>query len=393
MGLERLTETRDGLRAEITVEAEREGRVLGPVHLNIISTESQTRFANACQRRVNGMSAAQWHGIVVQACAIVAKQYRAPTPIVDLSTVEAGEVEYLIPELVPLDETTVIYGDGESAKSMVVIRIAVSAITGMELPWGARATRIVKVLVLDWETNKNTYAGRTARVSLGMVAATPQVLYRQCFRPLHDELPEIREDISKHGIGLVVVDSIGFAASGALVEDETARRAMNDLRQLSPATRLVVAHVSNDSAKQTTGVARPFGSAFFWNGMRSGIEIRKSEEGSDPDDIELALYHRKGNDGPKHRPIGMSVIFDGRRGAIAFVETDVNDTPDLAARTSLSSRLRAMLRKGARDTVDLAEELDTPADTISRTLRRMPDIVRLSDGSGRGHAATWGLTQ
>jgi hypothetical protein len=394
MGLEGLRETRDGLRAEITVESTQAGRVVGPVHLNVLSSESQTRFANACATRVNGLSKEAWHALVVQACAIVARQYRAPTPTLNLAEIESsGEIEYLIPGLIPSDETTVLYGDGESAKSLVAMRIAASVVLGQVLPWGDRPTRRCPVLYLDWETNPRTVAGRLNRIATGMQTSTPPIFYRQCFRSLADELPNIREEVSKKGIGLVVVDSIGFAASGALTEDETARAAMNALRQLSPATRLVVAHISADAARDTTRAARPFGSAFFWNGMRSGLELRRAEEGGDPDNIELGMFHRKANDGEHHKPIGMSVLFDGRRGPIAFVEADVNETPDLAARTTISSRLRALLSK-SRDpltTDDLSVELEVPIDTISRTLRRMPDVVQVSQGGGRNHPATWGL--
>lgn len=394
MGMERLQETRDGLRAELTVESEIAGRVLGPVWLNIISTESQTRFANACSKRVNGLKPELWHALVVQACAVVAKQYRAPSPVVDLSSVATDtDVDYLIPGLVPADETTVVYGDGESAKSLFALRIASSVVLGQILPWGDRPVRVCPVLYLDWETNQRTVAARLRRVALGMQTSAPAVLYRQCFRSLHDELPSVREEVSKKGIGLVVIDSIGFAVGGALTEDETARGAMNLLRQMSPATRLVVAHISADAARQTTGAARPFGSTFFWNGMRSGLELRRAEEGADPESMELGLYHRKANDGEHHKPIGMRVLFDGRRGAIGFWESTLEDSPDLAARTSLSSRLRTMLRKGSRDSVELAEELDAPVDTVTKTLRRMSDIVKVSEGGGRGNPAVWGLAE
>lgn len=393
MGLERLMESRDELRAEVTVESTLAGRVLGPVKLNILSSESQSRFAAACAKRVNGLKPEMWHALVVQACAVVAKQYRAPTPTLDLSQVDTSvEVEYLVPGLIPADETTTMYGDGESAKSLMALRVGASVALGQLLPWGARPTRTCPVLYLDWETNPRTVAGRLKRVALGMQTSVPNMHYRQCFRSLHDELPNIREEVSKKRVGLVIVDSIGFAASGSLTEDETARSAMNALRQLSPATRLVVAHINASAARDERGAARPFGSTFFWNGMRSGIELRRSEEGDNAESIELGLYHRKANDGEHHKPIGVTVMFDGRTGPIAFWESNVNDTPDLAARTTLSSRLRAMLRKGAASTVDLAEQLDTPVDTVSRTLRRMPDAVQTGSGIGRGHSATWGLS-
>jgi hypothetical protein len=397
-GMDHLKESSDGIHAELTVESVApgvEGRLAGPVRLNLLSARTQSEIATKLEKRVNGsIGKIDWDTLVTYACAVVAKQYRAPTPIVNLAEVEASAaVDYLIPGLVPEDETTVLYGDGESAKSLLGLRIACSVVSGHQLPWEDEPVRRCPVLYLDWETNPRTVAGRLRRIALGMATNVPEIHYRQCFRSLQDELPHIREEISKRKIGLVIVDSIGFAASGALVEDETARSAMNALRQMSPATRLVVAHVSAEAARQTTGAARPFGSAFFWNGMRSGLELRRAEEGADADNIELGLYHRKANDGEHHKPIGISVLFDGRQGAIGFWKADIRDMPDLAARTTLSSRLRDLLRDGQRDTIDLSEELDIPIDTVSKTLRRMPDVVRLSDGGGRGKPATWGLQE
>lgn len=397
-GLERLRESSDGLRGELTVESiavGANGRLAGPVQLNLLSARSQTEAANKLKARANGVfGKVDWEQMLTDACAIVAQQYRQPQPLINLADVETDTaVTYLIPGLVPEDETTVLYGDGESAKSLVALRIATSVVLGQQLPWLDRPTRTCPALYLDWETNPRTVAGRLRRIALGMLTDVPHIAYRQCFRPLTDELPHIREEISKRDIGLVIVDSIGFAASGALVEDETARSTMNALRQLSPATRLVVAHVSAEAARQTTGAVRPFGSAFFWNGMRSGLELRRAEEGSNPDNMELGLYHRKANDGEHHKPIGISVMFDGRAGQIAFWDANVLDSPDLAARTSISTRVRALLRRGAMSTADLSVELDVPIDTVSKTLRRMEDAVQTDAGGGRNNPAIWGIRE
>lgn len=392
MGLERLKERSEGLRAEVTVESGLAGRVVGPVDLNILSSESQTRFANVCHKRVNGLSSEVWHGLVIQACAIVAKQYREPTPTLDLSTVEAaGPIEYLVPGLIPKSETTVMYGDGESAKSLLALRIAFSVALGHELPWGPTPTA-TNVLYLDWETNAATVANRLSRLALGEACAVPTIHYRQCFRSLSDELPHIKEEISRKHIGLVIVDSIGFAASGALVEDETARSAMNALRNMSPATRLVVAHVSKGTADAPTGRSKPFGSAFFWNGMRSGFEVRRSEESAESV-IDLGIYHWKSNDGRHLKPFGLSVVFDTASEGILFEHGDIDEVPDLAARTPLSQRIRNMLRKTAMTTRDLSEELGIAENAVRTTLGRMEGVVRLEQGGGRGKSSSWGLKE
>ncbi len=392
MGMERLKERSDGIRAEITVESRVAGRVVGPVDLNILSSESQTRFANVCAKRVNGLTSEVWHALVIQACAIVTKQFREPTPTLDLSAiVDGGPVEYLVPGLIPLGETTVMYGDGESAKSLLALRIAFSVALGIALPWGV-VPMVGTVLYLDWETNSSTVAARLRRIALGEAMSVPRIHYRQCFRSLADELPHIREEIARKAITLVIVDSIGFAASGALVEDETARTAMNALRFMSPATRLVVAHVSKSTADMAGGKAKPFGSAFFWNGMRSGFEVRRSEENSSDSVIDLGIYHWKSNDDRHVKPFGLSVIFDTASRGVLFEPSAIDDVPDLAARTPLSQRIRNMLRKGAMSTRNLSDELEVPENVIRTTLGRMEGTMRLEEGGGRGKSTVWGLS-
>ena len=53
-GIDRLKESSDGIHAEVTIERRagtQNGRLLGPVRLNLLSSESQTRFANTLEKR------------------------------------------------------------------------------------------------------------------------------------------------------------------------------------------------------------------------------------------------------------------------------------------------------------------------------------------------------
>lgn len=391
MGVERIKEKGDSLKAEITAESQVAGRVVGPNTVDLLSARAQTEFANFCSKRVNGLAPELWQAMVVLVCARVAKDYRSPTPTLSLASVEdTGPVSYLIPYLVPQRETTVLYGDGESSKSLLSLRIAFSIATGYDVPWGHRVDK-GNVLYLDWETTPNTVAARLRRISKAMCSPVPEnIYYRQCFRSLTDELPHIREEISRKHIELVIVDSIGFAASGALVEDETARVSMNALRQMWPATRLVVAHVSKGAA-ESNGAIKPFGSAFFWNGMRSGIEVRRSEETVTDNFIDIGLFHRKSNDGRHAKPIGLTVTFDQDGDGILFDQTELEEVGDLASKAPLTQRIRDALKRGAVEPRALAERFDVKEETVARTLRRMPDVVQIRAGGGRGNPAMWGL--
>lgn len=389
MGFERIKERSDGLKAMVTVEGAHAGRVVGPAELNMLSLQSQKTWASNCHKRVNSLSDDQWHAMMVQACAIVTKQFWEPTPTIHLDEVDSsGSTEYLVPGFVPKGETTVVYGDGGSLKSMFCLRLGMSHALGLEAPWGAQVG-VGNVLYLDWETNEVTVARRLRRLAAGEACTTPRIHYRACFRSLADELPHIKEEVSRRKISLVIVDSIGFAVSGALTEDEPARSAMNALRSLSPVTRLVVAHISKSSA-EGLGKAKPFGSAFFWNGLRSGIELRTPEDATGQNVVDLGVYHNKSNDDRLQKPFGLSVIFDTQSDGILFEKSDIQDVPDLAARTSLSTRIRALLVKGAMDTNTLADQLDTTSAVIRKTADRM-GLVKVVDGTGRGNSVTWGL--
>ena len=400
IGIDKTREGRESaLTAEVVVEAvqgEQRRRILGPVNLNLTSLRSQTEFVNALAKRIGTILPTDLHTVVVHACAIVAKGFREASPSVKIAQEpDSPGVEYLVPGLIPDRETTILYGDGESAKSLLGLRIALSVSTGIPLPWGTYVEIPRPVLILDWETNSRTIRNRLKRLAAGMSIPIPENIHYRgdvgrggVLRSIDEELDNIRQQVTKDSIGFILVDSIGFAVNGPLTEDMTARSAVNALRQMAPTTRLVIAHVSVASANQPTGKVRPFGSTFFWNGMRSGIEVRRSEVSDQKDQINLAMYHRKSNDETHHKTIGLSVKFGTD---ICVVPLDVQSVADLAARTPLSQRIYAALRAGAKTTAELADEFETKEATVRTTLNAMPGVVNLTPGGGRGRSGTWGI--
>ena len=393
--VDRLRDTSSGIRAELSIESitpGRTGHLGGPVSIDLLAMRGQSEVANFLAKRVNSQSSDQWQAMVVQACTMVSAAWRKPAPIVDLAVVERKPVDYLIDGLVPARESTLFYGDGESGKSMLALRVAFSIATGLPLPWGPEPKRTEQVLYLDWETTPETISSRLHRLCDGMNVPVPTIHYRQCFRPLADDLGNIRADIARLKVGTVVVDSIGFACVGSLTEDQTAREVMGALRGMGAVTRIVVAHVSRNVANDARGRGEPFGSKFFWNGMRSGIEVRRSEDTPAQDSIDLGLFHRKSNDGRHYPAIGLQMTFEGRDGPICVQPSDLHEVSDLAVRTPVSVRLREMLKRGAKSTPELAEALEEKEETIKRTLNRMPDAITVEPGGGRGHPAVWGLS-
>jgi hypothetical protein len=407
MAFEKVHDTRDdGISARLVIRSQRPDtarQLAGPTNLNLLAATSQTTLANSLERRVKDVP---WHEMLTTACALVVTQYTTPSPVLFTDQVELDDMllEALVPgpggiPLIPLDETTFCYGDSESLKSFLCQVIVSCVHHGIALPWGELPTRKMKVLYLDWETNEVVIADRMARIAAGLQVDPVHMAYRGFLRTrqapplrmLADEIDNVREYVEREEVGLVVVDSIGFAVSGKLTDDDVARSAMGYLRQL-PCTRLVVAHISKESAQQARGRVDPFGSAFFRAGLRSGFEVRRSEEQQLDGAVNLAVYHWKSNDGEHVRPFGLRVDFDGPRGPVKVSTQRIDDVPDLAARGSLLARLQAAMRGGAVTIYEVAEEVDEPTDNVAKTFRRYRDKVFTQvDKGGPGKPARWGL--
>ena len=404
--LERVARKHDDIYAYLSVESQRPGRVghmLGPQRLNLVSAQSQQTAARSLQQRLKLDDKDLCHDVIVQSCAIVLTQFMAPSPSVKLSDpVDMGPIEYLAPQI-PEGETTFIYGDSESCKSLIALTIGMCVQAGVCLPWSRQPIPQRNVLVLDWETNQRTMGWRLRRLAQGMPEPMepPEITYRGTLwnrkaRPLHtlsDEVPALREQIAREDIGLVILDSIGFAVTGKLVDDDVARQAIADLRMLAPTTRLVVAHISRESARQLGGRVDPFGSAFFRAGLRSGFEARRSEDEVRPGRVSLGIYHWKANDDLHTPPFGLSVDFDGLSGPIHIQPSNLMAVDDLAARTPATSRIRAfLLEHGELPVFQIADDLDLPAQTVHKALKRGEGTTFVrTDGQGRGAIATWGV--
>lgn len=353
----------------------------------------QERTAHRISTYVNNLPERQWLTMLMQASDLAVRAWRAPEPFVDVRTVRSTTPSYDVPGWLPRGETTILYADGESGKSMLALGLAIAKANGSPPPWGGKPLERAKVMYLDWETNQDVIASRTFRICAGMeLDEAPELVYRHCVRTIIDEAPTIREEIDRQDIGFVVVDSIGFAASGSLTDDETARQALGALRSFGRATRLVVAHVSKAVAEGQTLKGKPFGSIFFWNGMRSGIEVRKAQDQPDEHIIDVGLYHTKSNDGYHQKPVALSIRFDGLDGPIFFEKGRIEDNAELEERMSLSARVRNLLREGAMSVPDLAEITGASPGTLRTTLKRMPDVINLDPNSqGRGNSGRWGL--
>jgi hypothetical protein len=252
---------------------------------------------------------------------------------------------------------------------------------------GLTATRSCPVMILDGEATLGEWESRDHRLRT-MDGLTPdgRIFYRRLSRSLDTEAPAIRAEISRLGVGLVIVDSFGMAAGSEPEGADAAIRLLSTLRSLGPTvTVLLICHVSNVQADQKHGSARPYGSIYVQALGRSIWECRRDDDGGD--DVRVALYHRKSNTTKLHAPVALRFQFTET--AIRVQEATIGERPELVIRASLLQQLHAALSTGHKTIPALASELDQKPDTIEKNLRRHPKAFVMIPGAVPPYA--WGL--
>lgn len=377
-----LREGPDGLHGEITVRSS----IRGEIHWGRFNLSSTPSREGLVKKLNDTHPSAPWRSLLDRACHAVAEQVRQGEPIMPLEPAAAPTTRQLVERLLPLGETSVIFGDGGTGKSLLALAVAVAVSSKAPLPGGLRPMQDVSVLYLDWESCREEQAERLEGLLAGLgLSATSEIHYRPMARALADDAAHLRTEVDRLGVGLVIVDSLGPACGAEPESADAAIRTLNALRSFAPATRLVIAHVSKADIARN-GPSRPYGSVYVQNLARSVWEIRRSDDESK--DLVLGLFHRKCNTGRLSAPIGLRFEF-GEDG-IRLLPSDIGEQPDLLAKTSLTFQIQKTLTAGGRTVDEIAKTLDANPDTVRRTLNRLKEarkVVSLDNGRG----GRWGL--
>jgi len=289
---------------------------------------------------------------------------------------------YLLEPILYLNHPTVIFGDYGSLKSLFALIVGYIA----QLPYsdnklGLIAPRECTIcLYLDYEDDTSSFRKRWSAIEKGFDVDAPMpMLYRRMTTTLADSVESLQQIIGDNQVKLLIIDSLGPAARGNLNEPEPAIRYHEALRKLG-ITSLTLAHCSKDQFSRKRTI---FGSVFFTNLARSVWEC-KAEQETGEDEAIISLKHHKANLSRLHPTLGYKFTFTNN--SITVAKTDLRDT-GLSGELPLRWQIRNLLRQGSLTIQNLAEQLNSNADTIGRTLRRMRkdnQVTKLEDD-------TWGL--
>lgn len=379
--LERFSEHRDELTAEVTIRSTRSplDGLLHSARVNLVSTQAKNTLSKSLAGRDADLD---WHALVEAMCFLARERYRRGEPAIDLRFYEhSQDGRWLVHPFVERDGATVLFADGGTGKSLIALAIAATVASDGNVI-GALQGDPQPVLYLDWETSAETAQERLDAIVAGAkLSATPPVFYRRMTASLVESAPNIRHEVLTLGVGFVVVDSLGAARAGEPESAEVTIRLFNAARSLG-VPWLGVDHVTKSAGNDST---RPFGSTYTHNLARLTWSADKAQEEGE-NLLVLALTNRKRNNGrllPRH---GFRLEFEmadhDRLRAVRFRAADLTQVAGLAEKLPLRQRILADLRPGPQHLADVAEHLGADVKVVSARaveLARKGVLVKLED--------------
>lgn len=305
--------TRDGLNARITVQDRQpvESRIRtyheGDIGLSgLRDKEALSRHLG----RATEMGDGEWARELSDLFAVVLHDEQKRGALISLADIEATADDPVLDAggfPVLASHPTILFGDGESYKSMIALWAA-----------GVLADQGHRVLYLDWELNPEDHRARLE--TLFGRHDVPDVHYLRCAMPIRDMVSRIRQECERAEIDFIIVDSVAFACGMAAETSEAAMTYFAALRDIGVAGSLSIAHDTKHTTKGDRGKEKPFGSAFWHNGAR--LTWRATATRSSSGNAAVRLDCRKSNliDRPSPRKIDIC-----RRGPRTEISCRVDD--------------------------------------------------------------------
>lgn len=288
--------------------------------------------------------------------------YNIPEPIGDV---------LLVPPLVVADGPTIFFGDGSSLKSYMTFTLA--ACVGLGAPFCGFQTPMLKVMVIDYEDSRGNFRRRLRRIMRGIDSGLddllPEMLYYWPGKgiPIRDQVDAVRRKCEREGIGLLIIDSAAPACGDDPSDPKATIALFTALKRIGLPV-IIIAHINKGGDTQ-----KPFGSVFWHNEARRTWYVDRAQE-EDSDELDVALFCRKVNDGPRPSPLGFHVKFDGRDGPVQIELGSVDSVPQFLDQTSDRNRVWSALESGARTIKDISQESGLDYKKVDTVLRRGPFV-------------------
>jgi AAA domain len=339
----------------------------GPARLNLMAPRPRADLAQMLTSRDEGVP---WRVLLDHAVALVIREWRREAMPVLVVPKLLGTLPFTLGPVLPKDMPVVIYGDGGVGKSLAMAAMALSVSTGQvvlpgTIPCGAGA-----VLYCDYEEDETVFGDRIARLMAGAgIAQSGPLHYLEMRRPIQDNVPWLRTQISRLDVRLVVIDSFLPATMGEPESSEAAMGLFRALRALGRVTCAVITHVSKASML-ARGTRAPYGSVCVRNAARMAWDVRAVNADEGP--TTVGFWLAKANHLRSLPPLGFSIAVTDA--SIRFTQASVPKTPDLLTPTSAASQIIAYIREHRLVTNrEIAQATGLNEHSVDRTCRRLQD--------------------
>jgi hypothetical protein len=281
-----------------------------------------------------------------------------------------GPRRYLLRDLVLAAYVTLLYGDGGVAKSLLALALAV-AVSGGSEDWLGRKVENCPVLYVDFELDAEEQARRVHQLCRGQGLEVPpdSLLYMSALgHTAKDAFAAALEACSEHGVGLMVVDSLGPALQG---DAEAARDVIGFFQKSIEPFRaedvavLIIDHQSRLQAGQSYQSKGAFGSVFKTNLARSVIQAQATERGEGT--LTVRLRQKKHNFGPLAEPFGVKLSFTEEAVSLKPIELDASELAEEAT-LNATDRVKLSLESGPAYPWEIAEHTGLAVKTVKNAL-------------------------
>ncbi len=204
------------------------------------------------------------------------------------------------------------FGEGGVAKSLLGLHFGLTVAEAGLRSWMGFTVKTVPVLYLDFELDADEQHRRSLELAAGMgLDGIPNDFYYMSAAGLTpgEAFGIAAEECRRLAIGLVIVDSVGFALEG---DSENARDVLGFYRErIQPlkdvgATPLLIDHQAKVIKGERYSDKQAFGSVYKTNAVRSSFQVRGSwEQGV----VVTTFTHKKNNFGWKEDDFSLKVTF------------------------------------------------------------------------------------
>ena len=334
----------------------------------------------------------EWVRVVNAACNAARDAYRKIDRSIDVADiVEHPDDLFLYYPLLPLNSPTIFFADGATTKSYIAMMMALCFGTGQ--PFLGRDTPCLPVIYVDWEADEMTFRFRMNRIAagLGLDSVPPLAVRYWSGRglPLSAHIEGLKRLIEETNSCLVVIDSIMPACDGEPEKAATALAFFNSLAQLK-VTSLLIAHITKPptEGRDDSWKKKPFGST-AWHNMARRTWYMEREQVTESNVVDVGVYNRKVNDGPRPKDFALQVVFDDPQGAVVANQVDIDSVPELSANRTANDRIISYLKSNNPASVaDIAEGTGMTPTVVSARFsddKKKPEERRLYSTNGEGN--------